>query len=71
MDTALICNTILDICGVLILLVFLLPYFSGGRIRTINRRKRNLLFYAALVHFFALLLRFAGRISVSAAIRRC
>lgn len=71
MDTALICNTILDICGVLILLVFLLPYFSGGRIRTINRRKRNLLFYAALVHFFALLLRFAGRISVFTLSQAC
>lgn len=65
METALICNIILDGCGILILSMLLLYCLVGDvRIRTINRRRRNLLLYAVLMHLFVLFLRLAGEISV-------
>ncbi|MBO4425330.1 MAG: histidine kinase [Spirochaetales bacterium] len=65
METALICNIILDGCGVLILSMLFISCLSGdGRNRTINRRKRNLLLYAVLMHLFVLFFRLAGEVSV-------
>lgn len=64
MENYLICNIILDSCGVLILLLAVLPYFTGIYSRKANRRKGNLLFFAALTHFFVLVFRIAGISSV-------
>ena len=66
MEANLICNLTLDGCGILFLLTLLPPFFFGNDQRTTNRRKGNLLLYAAMAHLFALLLRLAGSISVLA-----
>ena len=66
MEANLICNFTLDGCGILFLLTLLPPFFFGNDQRTTNRRKGNLLLYAAMAHLFALLLRLAGSISVLA-----
>ena len=66
MEPYLICNITLDSCGILILLMLLLPFFFGNGPGTTNRRKENLLLYAASVHIFALLLRLAGAVSILA-----
>ena len=66
MEANLICNLTLDGCGILFLLTLLPPFFFGIDQRTTNRRKGNLLLYAAMAHLFALLLRLAGSISVLA-----
>ena len=55
-------NLLLDGSGILILLLFLLPAFLGSS-KALNRRKRNLLLYAALVHLFALCVRLVGTVS--------
>ena len=64
MDTTLICGAVLDGCGVLILLLSIVQYMSGGVGRQINRVKRDLLFYAALAHLFVLLLKLTGTAGV-------
>ena len=64
MDNIMCFNMALDGSGVLILLMLLLPFFCVGRISTVNRHKRNLLFYSAMTHLFALLLRLTALISV-------
>lgn len=66
MDTILFCNAVLDGCGVLLLLLSIVPYMRGGVGRQLNRRRRDLLFYAALAHLFVLLLKLTGtRIALS------
>lgn len=55
-------NIILDTCGILILLMALLPFFHGGDRSRTNRRKRNLLLYAVLMHLFVLLLSLVGMV---------
>ena len=66
MEPYLICKFTLDSCGILILLMLLLPFFFGNDLRKTNRRKGNLLLYAASMHLFALLLRLAGAVSILA-----
>lgn len=57
------CNLALDGCGVVILLLFLLPQFSYIYGKGVNRHKRRLLNDAAVIHLFGLLIRFGGSIS--------
>ena len=57
------CNLALDGCGVVILLLFLLPQFSHIYGKGVNRHKRRLLNDAAIIHLFGLLIRFGGSIS--------
>ncbi len=54
----------MDGCSVLFLLILLLPCFTGCSGNAINRRRRNLLRYAMLSHFFVLLLRIIGEVSI-------
>ncbi|MBO4916049.1 MAG: histidine kinase [Oscillospiraceae bacterium] len=61
-----ICNTVLDGCGILLLLLLLPLYFGKSSGSRLGRRKRDLLLYAALLHFFVLLLQLAGAVSVLA-----
>ena len=63
MEPFLISNAILDGCGVLILLLSIVPYMHSGVGRQLNRRKRDLLFYAALAHLFVLIMRLTGTLS--------
>lgn len=56
------CNLALDGCGVVILLLFLLPQFSYIYGKGVNRHKRRLLNDAAVIHLFGLLIRFGGSI---------
>ena len=63
MDTILIYNAILDGCGVLILLLSIVPYMHSGVGQQLNRRKRDLLFYAALAHLFVLIMKLTGTLS--------
>ena len=66
MDNYVIGNIILDSCGLLILLMLLLPLIGGRAGRKINGRKQNLLFYAALMHLFVLFLKLAGLVTAYA-----
>ena len=66
MENRVICNIILDSCGLLILLMLLLPLIGGRYGRKLNGRKQNLLFYAALMHLFVLSLRLVGHVTAFA-----
>lgn len=63
MDTLIAVNLILDGSSIVILLLFMLPTFLGSYGKTVNRRKRNLLLYAALLHIFTLCIRILGNVS--------
>ena len=54
---------ILDGCGLLILLLLLIPHFSENPSGRFNRRKRDLLLYSALLHFFVLCVRLTGAVT--------
>ena len=54
---------VLDGCGLLILLLLLIPHFSENPSGRFNRRKRDLLLYSALLHFFVLCVRLTGSIT--------
>ena len=56
MTTRIACNLILDCCGILILLLFLLPFFVRKQARKFNRKKTSLLLYSAVIHIFALVI---------------
>ena len=53
------CNLVLDFCGILILWLFLLPYFLRKDTVAFNRRKMSWLLYSAIAHFFALTIHLA------------
>ena len=59
-------NIILDACGIVILLTILIPYLSFIPGTRFNRRKLELLLYAALLHLFSLCIRLTGDISAVA-----
>ena len=56
-------NIILDACGVVMVLLLLIPHLSGGGGSRFNRRKLEWLLYAALGHIFTLCIRLTGTIS--------
>ena len=53
------CNLILDCCGILILLLYLLPFFLRKHTGEFNRRKMSLLLYSTITHFFVLVIHLA------------
>lgn len=59
-------DIILDICGIVILLLLLIPHLSSNPDSRFNCRKLELLLYSALLHFFALCIRLTGDISTLA-----
>ena len=59
-------NIILDACGVVMVLLLLIPHLSGGPGSRFNRRKLEWLLYAALGHIFTLCIRLMGSISTVA-----
>ena len=59
-------NIILDACGVVMVLLLLIPHLSGGPGSRFNRRKLEWLLYAALLHIFTLCIRLTGTISAIA-----
>lgn len=50
------CNLILDICGILILLVMILPIPAFQNAERLSHRRSRYILYSAFVHFFALLI---------------
>ncbi len=59
-------NIILDACGVVMVLLLLIPHLSGGPGSRFNRRKLEWLLYAALGHIFTLCIRLMRSISAVA-----
>ena len=60
------CNLVLDSCGILILLLYLLPLFLRKHTWGFNRRKMNLLLYATIAHLFVLVLQVAESVCLLA-----
>ena len=54
---------VLDGCGLLVLLLLLIPHFGENPSGRFNRRKRDLLLYSALLHFFVLCVRLTGAVT--------
>ena len=53
------CNLVLDSSGILILCLFLMPYFIRKDTVAFSRRKMNWLLYSAITHFFVLVIQLA------------
>lgn len=62
MNEYIISNLILDSAGIVILLLFLIPFFVRQQTVDINRRKRRFLLYATMTHFFVLAISLTGTI---------
>lgn len=60
------CNLILDCCGILILLLFLLPLFIRKQTGGFNRQKMNWLLYSAIIHLFVLVILLAESVCLLA-----
>ena len=60
------CNLILDCCGILILWLFLLPYFLRKDTVAFNRKKMSWFLYSAVIHLFALVIHLAESICLLA-----
>ena len=60
------CNLILDCCGILILLLFLLPLFIRKQTGGFNRQKMSWLLYSAVIHFFVLVINLAESVCLLA-----
>ena len=56
------CNLILDCCGILILWLFLLPYFLRKDTVVLNRKKMSWFLYSAVTHLFVLVIHLAESI---------
>ena len=66
MTTRIACNLVLDCCGILILWLFLLPYFIRKQTGGLNRQKMNWLLYSAVIHLFALVIGLAESVCLLA-----
>ena len=60
------CNLVLDCCGILVLLLVLLPFFIRKHTGSVNRRKMALLLYSAVTHLFVLAIHLAESICLLA-----
>ncbi len=64
MTTAIACNLALDACGILILLLYLVPVWVRKSEGNTNQRKQALLLYAVMAHLFALFTHLAALVSI-------
>ena len=64
MNTTIACNLILDCCGILILILLMIPAYANKSSGEKSNRRGKLLIYAVAVHYYVLFINMVGTLGI-------